>query len=68
MKTNIDFWYGNKAEEADKLDVFFNDLGGYYSGNIYKDGKMIGDYMCSDITILIEEHFPHLEYKERTPE
>lgn len=64
---NIDFWYGNKAEEADKLDVFFNDLGGYYSGNIYKSGKMIGDYMCSDISSLIEEHFPHLEYHENAP-
>ena len=64
---NIDFWYGNKPEEADKLDVFWNDLECYYSGNIYKDGKMIGDYTCSDISDLIEKHFPHLEYRENTP-
>lgn len=30
-KTNIDMWYGDKPEQVTGLDIYFNDLGGFYS-------------------------------------
>ena len=65
---NIDMWYGDKPEDADRIDVFWNDIGCYHSGNIYKNGTMIGDYTCKDISELIEKHFPHLEFRENAQE
>lgn len=60
----IDLWYGNKPDEVDYLDIFWNDLNGGYSGNLYKGGKMIGDYTSDDLSD-IEKAFPQLEYRER---
>lgn len=31
-KTNIDMWYGDKPDQVTGLDIYFNDLGGFYSG------------------------------------
>ena len=45
---NIDMWYGDKHTEADKIDIAHYPNDGQYRGNIYKDGKMIGDYTCTD--------------------
>lgn len=53
----IDMWYGDKKEEADKIDIFFNGYTALYHGNIYKDGKCIGDYWCKEST-MIEKMFP----------
>ena len=39
----IDMWYGNKRKEADKIDVTFYPNDGEYRGNIYKEGRIIGD-------------------------
>ena len=30
----IDMWYNDKKEQATGLDIWFNDLGCFYSGNI----------------------------------
>jgi hypothetical protein len=38
-KTNIDMWYGDKPEQVTGLDIYFNDLGGFYSGNLRIFGK-----------------------------
>lgn len=55
---NIDMWYGNKPEEADRIDMtFFCE----YRGNIYKDGKCIGDYSCTD-SVELEKKFPQLQF------
>ena len=43
----IDMWYGDDHKEADKIDVSFYANDGEYRGNIYKTGKMIGDYTCN---------------------
>ena len=60
---NIDMWYGDKKEDATRLDIFFNDLDCMYSGNIYKGSECIGDYYASSVQE-IESEFKQLEYKE----
>lgn len=45
---NIDMWYGNKIEEADKMDIFFYPNDCEYRGNFYKAGKAIGDFTTND--------------------
>lgn len=56
----IDMWYKNNHTEADKIDVFFYE-NGEYRGNIYKNGKMIGDYICNDSAEL-EKTFSQLYF------
>lgn len=58
---NIDMWYNNKSSEADKIDVTFYPNDGKYRGNIYKDGKAIGDYSCND-SVELEKYFSHLHF------
>ena len=55
----IDMWYGDKKEQATKLDIYFNDLGCFYTGNIYIFGKIVGDYYADNIG-KITDTFPHL--------
>ena len=57
----IDMWYNDKPTNADKIYVFFYDLDCEYRGNIYKAGKIIGDYVCTDSTEL-EKVFPQLVF------
>ena len=57
----IDMWYNDKPTDADKIDVFFYDLDCEYRGNIYKAGRIIGDYVCTDSTEL-EKAFPQLAF------
>ena len=35
---NIDMWYGDEKESADKIDITFYPNDGEYRGNIYKGG------------------------------
>ena len=42
----IDMWYEDTKEQATGLDIYFNDLGCFYSGNIYIFGKIVGDYFA----------------------
>ena len=58
----IDMWYGHDHKEADKIDIFFHANTGKYIGNIYKNGKIIGDYVCTD-SVELEKTFPHLQFK-----
>lgn len=44
----IDMWYRNKPEECDGIDVFFYPNEGIYRGNIYLNGKAIGDFSTTD--------------------
>lgn len=55
----IDMWYGDETKVADKVKIFFNDLDSKYFGYIYKGGKVIGDFWCSNGCDL-EKCFPHL--------
>ena len=53
---NIDMWYGDDHKEADKIDVSFYPNDGEYRGNIYKNGKTIGDY-TSNNSVELEKSF-----------
>ena len=55
----FDMWYNDNATDADKIDIAFYPNAGQYRGNIYKNGKMIGDYVCTD-SIELEKAFPQL--------
>ena len=44
----IDMWYGDKLADADSLSCFFYDCDCEYRGNLYKNGKTIGDYTAKD--------------------
>lgn len=58
---NIDMWYCDKPEEADKIDIFFYPNTGEYRGNIYKNNKIIGDYVATD-SLEIENTFSQLSF------
>lgn len=60
MKVNIDMWYGHAKEDADAIDITFYPGDGY-RGNIWKDGRIIGDYYCAD-SITLEKVFPQLVF------
>lgn len=56
---NIDMWYEDKKEQATRLDIYYNDLGCFYTGNIYIFGKIVGDYYADSIQEITEAS-PHL--------
>ena len=58
----IDMWYSDKKEQATGLDIQFNDLGCFYSGNIRIFGKIVGDYYADSVQEICEA-FPHLKEK-----
>ena len=60
-RVQVDMWYGNVKEEADGISITFYPNGGEYRGNIYKDGKIIGDYTCKS-SVELEAAFPQLEF------
>ena len=60
-KIKIDMWYKDKPKEADKIDISFYPNDGEYRGNIYKDGKIVGDYSCND-SVLLERVFSQLKF------
>ena len=57
----IDMWYGNEPETVEKLDVYFYPNEGVYRGNLYKAGKMIGDYVTND-SLELEKSFPQIVF------
>lgn len=57
----IDMWYGDLAPEAEKVDITFYPNEGRYRGNIYKGGKIVGDY-CATCSIELEKRFPQLVF------
>ena len=57
----IDMWYGDRLKEADYIDVTFYPNGAEYRGNMYRDGKIIGDYVCND-SVELENTFDQLEF------
>lgn len=60
-RVQVDMWYGNVKEEADRISITFYPNSGEYCGNIYKDGKIIGDYTCES-SVELEDAFPQLEF------
>lgn len=58
----IDMWYGNKVEDVDQITVSFYDLDCVYRGNLYKKGKIIGDYSCDD-SVELQKRFPQIRFR-----
>lgn len=58
----IDMWYGDSPAKADKIDVTFYPNSCEYRGNIYKNGKCIGDYVCKS-SLELEKKFSQLQFK-----
>lgn len=57
----IDMWYGDRFSEVDKISIAFYPNEGRYRGNMYKNGKAIGDYSCTD-SVKLEKAFPQLNF------
>ncbi len=57
----VDMWYGDKPQDADKIDIHFYPNDSEYRGNIWKNGKAIGDYVCTD-SLKLERLFPQLVF------
>lgn len=61
MRKSLDMWYGDSPHNADKIDIYFSDLDCIYHGNIYQNGRIIGDYSAED-AVQIERKFPQLVF------
>lgn len=58
---SLDFWYGDTKSKVDRIDIAFYPNDGVYRGNMYCEGKMIGDYSCTSWELL-EKTFPRLTF------
>lgn len=58
---SIDMWYGDDLKEVDTIDIIFYDLDCVYRGNIYINGKIVGDYACND-SLKLKKSFPQLTF------
>lgn len=56
---SVDMWYKNNPKEITGINWSFSDLDFVYSGNLYKDGKTIGDF-TADTMQEVCRAFPHL--------
>lgn len=57
----LDFWYNCGKRDVDRIDVVFYPNDGTYRGNMYCNGKIIGDYACKD-SVLLEKTFPWMKF------
>lgn len=44
----IDFWYGDTLETIEGIDCSFYPNAGVYRGNLYKNGRPVGDYVTEN--------------------
>ena len=54
---NLDFWYNDKVEDIDRIDVVYYSY--CYRGNMYINNKVVGDFETDD-SCLLEKTFPQL--------
>ena len=54
-KVHFDMWYGDKVTDASSIDCCFNDLDYKYRGNLYKNGRAIGDYVAESVQAVERE-------------
>lgn len=57
----IDMYYNDTYKDADHINIYFNGKDGTYYGNLYKDNKAIGDYVC-DNSVQLEETFTQFKF------
>ncbi len=54
---NFDFWNNDTLDTIDAASVTFYPNAGEYRGNVYKNGRAVGDFTSNDSTE-IEKYFP----------
>ncbi len=57
LMPKFDFWYGDTIEDVNGASAVFYPNEGVYRGNLYKDEKIVGDYVATD-SVAIEKLFP----------
>lgn len=58
---NIDMWYGDNVDDINSIDVTFYPNSGEYRGNLFIDGKYVGDYATKD-SLLLSKTFPQFDW------
>ena len=53
----FDLWYGHSLKDVNAVNVSFYPNDSEYRGNVYKDGKAIGDFVSND-SVQVEIVFP----------
>lgn len=43
----VDMWHGDRASDADRIDVTFSDAECVYRGNVWINGHIVGDYTAN---------------------
>lgn len=59
----VDMWYGDSVRNVDRVDVFFYPEVGQYRGNLYMNGKAVGDFYSND-SVEVERRFRRIFQKE----
>ena len=62
LDIEIDMWYDDNPKDVTSLDVRFSDLDSTYSGNLYINNKIVGDYTTKD-SVTLEKAFPQFDWK-----
>lgn len=63
LDIEIDMWYDDDPKDVTSLDVRFSDLDSTYSGNLYINNKIVGDYTTKD-SVTLEKAFPQFDWKD----
>ena len=50
----VDMWYGDDMRDIDKITMSFSDCDCEYRGNVYINGKMVGDYTTANSVCVLE--------------
>ena len=59
---SIDFWYGNKPEDINKISISFYPNEGVYRGNLWIDNKIVGDFSMNE-SCAIYSVFPGFDFE-----
>ena len=62
LDIEIDMWYDDNPKDVTSLDVRFSDLDSTYSGNLYINNKIVGDYTTKD-SVTLEKAFPQFDWE-----
>jgi hypothetical protein len=57
----IDMWYGDKPQDATRIDCWFSDCDCVYRGNIWIENEIVGDYWTQN-SVEIEKEFPFFSF------
>lgn len=61
-KYDVDMWFGDSLLEADKVNYYWSNLTLRYQGNIWKGGRMVGDFWATEFEGM-KMLFPQLDFE-----